>query len=700
MTFVAKLAATRLMVWYVTSTIGDIFLDDVSMKEVVLSSIVALSPVMSNRLCNETMNVYNFSGSSVGAIVLSDATAQNFIQVAIIQSGGGTAIEVRKYLAGVYNSSLTPVGITYSEGAPLQIICDGTGGINVFYNRVSKVTSYNFCGDAAIVSNKYFGAFLTSGNEGIGSFRLETKKKLAYYFPYGDSKTLGTGDARAIKGYPQDIDPTVAVEYPYRIAKSGQSILQLKNSIVADLAGVSGTFAPEYILFNLGTNNDAQTEAQTISNLQVIWDAMHAKWPAAKIKVAKLWQTTGEIAPYDAYLALAIPTRSTFVSWGLDETVILYHGGAADTMYDTVHPNTLGYQLEGAYYTTSLSVYGDPVAQNLPGALANFKAALSTNRTLLYMIGDSIGVGWNAAGVSGNGTSPNAWASLLETYLQGKYGSSSRLVLANDASFVETGVWSAAAAQSSTFTNSWCLYNTGRSSSATDATKTITATCTRFDLYYYDHNTGAFKVSIDGGAETTIPTAHTLKVISKTFDGLAMGEHTLTIRVPAGKYAWISAVDCIAGTGVSLFNQSMGSTLIAQHQATGQPLDRLDAIPLDVKILFIVSLTTNDYGIGQTAIGAYLASTIALLNILKARGDVLLVAENWQNQQLTIPQASYDAVYAGLALENVGCIQIAKKWGNAQAAISSGYVTEASGVHPNTTGHIDYKDVIVAKTGL
>jgi hypothetical protein len=341
----------------------------------------------------------------------------------------------------------------------------------------------------------------------------------------------------------------------------------------------------------------------------------------------------------------------------------------------------------------------DPVAQNLPGAIANFKAALGTNRALVYIIGDSIGVGWNAAGVSGVGTSPNAWASLLETYLQGKYGNANRLVLANDASFVETGTWANAASQSSTFTNSWCLNNVGRSSSATDATKTVTATCTRFDVYYYDHNSGKFKVSIDGGAETTITTAHTLKVVSQTFGGLSLASHTLTIRVPAGMFAWISAVDCIAGAGVSMFNQSGGGDKIANHQPSGIPLSGLTAIPSDVKILFLVALTTNDYG-GQTAINTFTSSTTTLLDYLKTKGDVVLIAENWQSQQLSIPQASYDAVYAGLATGNIGCIQFYKRWGNAAAAIAAGLVTEASGVHPNTTGHIDYKDVIVAKTGL
>jgi hypothetical protein len=341
----------------------------------------------------------------------------------------------------------------------------------------------------------------------------------------------------------------------------------------------------------------------------------------------------------------------------------------------------------------------DPVAQNLPGAIANFKSALGTNRTLLYVIGDSIGVGWNAAGVSGVASGPNAWASLLETYLQGKYGNANRLVLANSASFVETGTWSNLSF-GSTFTNSWCLNNVGRQSSELNATKVITATCTRFDLYYHDHAAARFKVSVDGGAEVDISATSTNTPACRTFGGLALAEHTLTIRVPTGKAAYINAVDCIAGTGISMFNQSQGSTMISQHQATGQPLSGLGVIPADVKILFILALTTNDYGIGQTAINTFTASTVALLDVLKARGDVILIAENWQTQQLTIPQASYDAVYAGLAAGNVGTIQMYKKWGNAAAAIAAGYVTEASGVHPNTAGHVDYKDVIVSKTGL
>ena len=340
----------------------------------------------------------------------------------------------------------------------------------------------------------------------------------------------------------------------------------------------------------------------------------------------------------------------------------------------------------------------DPIAQNLPAAIASFKAAAvgGVNRLLLYVIGASIGVGYNATGVTDAGGA-NSWASLLNTYLQGQYGSGSQLILPNSAEFVETGTW-VNSNNGNTFTGGWAA-GTGRMSSVLNSTKSITKTCTRFDLYYFNHPAGAFKVSIDGGAEITITTGAGASAC-QTFSGLSLAEHTLTIRVPAdGTYAWINGVDCSIGSGISIFNQSSGSSKIINHQTTGQPLSGLGAIPSDVKILFILSLTTNDYG-GQTAINTFTSQTTTLLDTLKARGDVILISENWQTQQLTIPQSSYDAVYAGLASGNVGCIQIFKKWGSAAEAISTGYVTETSGVHPNSTGHIDYKDVIIAKTGL
>lgn len=337
----------------------------------------------------------------------------------------------------------------------------------------------------------------------------------------------------------------------------------------------------------------------------------------------------------------------------------------------------------------------DLFSKNLPDALAVFSAACASGsaRCLLYPISDSIGVGYNSTGCTDAGGA-NSWANLLAAAIRTKYGLGTGVVYhGNNAAWAEAGTWA-----NSNNNYSWVngfMVNRGRMSSEAGATTTIALTGSRFDLYYYRYNqTGIFQVSVDGGAAENIDAGGTPAAVVRSFD-LAHGEHTFVLSVPAGKYCWLDAMHVHAANSLTVYNKSAGGAKISTHQPTSNPIAKIDVIPADIAKLFVVALSTNDYG-GQTALATYTTQLTALVDYLKTRGDVLIVAENWQTQQLAIPQIQYDKICQSLAAGNVGTIRMAVRWGTAAEAIASGYVTEASGVHPNDTGHVDYKDQMLA----
>jgi lysophospholipase L1-like esterase len=140
----------------------------------------------------------------------------------------------------------------------------------------------------------------------------------------------------------------------YTIAANGRTAASGAAEIDAELAASSAN--PGYILFNLGvTDVDAlPAEATWKANIGYILDAMHAKWPSAKIYMMRVWRRDygSECNTLDGWIDAIIAARD-YCYTGPDERVFLENGddGATYTT-DGIHPNAAGYALTAAQWQT------------------------------------------------------------------------------------------------------------------------------------------------------------------------------------------------------------------------------------------------------------------------------------------------------------------------------------------------------------
>lgn len=184
------------------------------------------------------------------------------------------------------------------------------------------------------------------------------------FFAVGDSKTQGVGDdtppALGENGFPPILLASLQASGQRwheiaRIGLSGYSVAALKDEIDARLSAIIS--APDYILLNLGRNNvDYKTNATLwVSNYQYIIDAMHAKWPLAKVylmRVGAQSEPTVWVSMGDVHIPLVIAGR-VWAHLGPDERVFL-EGGDDYATYTTdgSHPNRAGYTLTAVEWKT------------------------------------------------------------------------------------------------------------------------------------------------------------------------------------------------------------------------------------------------------------------------------------------------------------------------------------------------------------
>lgn len=168
-------------------------------------------------------------------------------------------------------------------------------------------------------------------------------------FFVGDSKTAGSliDNAMANKTLWAfgDRDRGRFLEKPLRLATPGWTTNAVYLAIDAALA--ARTDEPEFVLYNLGANDFATmpTEANFKTQTLYIWDAIHTKWPNAKIYAAHAWRRTYEtnITLIATWLTDCISQRSSFVFVGHDERVWMEGGDDGATMtVDGTHPSPEG----------------------------------------------------------------------------------------------------------------------------------------------------------------------------------------------------------------------------------------------------------------------------------------------------------------------------------------------------------------------
>lgn len=130
-----------------------------------------------------------------------------------------------------------------------------------------------------------------------------------------------------------------------RCAAGGRTADNTAAAIDAHLATVTGT--PTHVLFNLGANDVSAlpSSADWIADASYIIDAIHAKWPYAKIYIAYPWRQgyTTECNTLAGYIDSVIALYPTFVFAGHNERVWLEGGDDGATMTtDGVHYSSAG----------------------------------------------------------------------------------------------------------------------------------------------------------------------------------------------------------------------------------------------------------------------------------------------------------------------------------------------------------------------
>lgn len=307
------------------------------------------------------------SAGNVG-VVVRYADADNYVYA----YHDGTNVTLRKVLGGVDSEVMAATAATYSAGKRMVIIAD-CQRFKIIYNETAVGATQEIT-DAALQTGTGVGLFTSNtgntfddalcyarGVEGQYNFLFDK------YFPnrarvniycIGDSKTA------AADGYVEKMSTYSAffAEYPYRYAVAGLTTANAKLAIDARLAITHGT--PDYVLYNLGVNDTngadgiTPSEADWKTNTAYILDAVHTKWPNAKVYMMKNWC---RLSP-NACLTLATwgaTVRSTRSSWcflGPDESVFLEGGdnGATYTS-DGVHPTApAGYTLTASQWRTAI----------------------------------------------------------------------------------------------------------------------------------------------------------------------------------------------------------------------------------------------------------------------------------------------------------------------------------------------------------
>ena len=147
-------------------------------------------------------------------------------------------------------------------------------------------------------------------------------------------------------GFVMDISTPVA---PGNLGRSGATLGSAVALIDADLAAMpeAGTQWLRWVLVNFGANDALSLPAQATweANLAYYLDALHAKYPAAQIFVARPWRRGygGECDDLADWIDNVLASRSAWAFVGPDERVYLENGddGATYTL-DGVHYNGPG----------------------------------------------------------------------------------------------------------------------------------------------------------------------------------------------------------------------------------------------------------------------------------------------------------------------------------------------------------------------
>lgn len=194
----------------------------------------------------------------------------------------------------------------------------------------------------------------------------------ASFYAVGDSKSMGsnadfTPDYNGGPGYQgllaTKLQTATGTKWreliPRYSAHDGFTTNGIRAVIDADLALVTGTPAPSFVLINTGANDVISMPTQTNfkNDLGYIMDACHMKWPSAQVRIMRPWRRSQltNCNTLATWISETISTRSAWSATGPDERVFLENGDDGVTYTgDGIHPTHAGYDLTAEQWKTNM----------------------------------------------------------------------------------------------------------------------------------------------------------------------------------------------------------------------------------------------------------------------------------------------------------------------------------------------------------
>lgn len=158
-------AVTTTVQWQPGNATSPVSLDNLSVKQLTLSSLISTRPYASAD-CDISVAVTRTAGTQAGISARVDSTSSpaNFL-IAYLDGAGN--VKVDKAVAGVYTNVISGA-VTYGAGYILRLVCNGNN-VSVYYNG-TQVGSTTAVSDAGIVGNKNHGLFSTYASNAFSGY--------------------------------------------------------------------------------------------------------------------------------------------------------------------------------------------------------------------------------------------------------------------------------------------------------------------------------------------------------------------------------------------------------------------------------------------------------------------------------------------------------------------------------------------------
>ena len=213
-------------------------------------------------------------------------------------------------------------------------------------------------------------------------------------------------------------------------------------------------------------------------------------------------------------------------------------------------------------------------------------------------------------------------------------------------------------------------------------------------LYTLGSGGGIMTVTIDGVNPIEINTSDTTQHPGQhIIDGLSSGSHTILIEDtdPSNNVYVFGLIPIDGTTGIRLDNMGCHGGKISKHSYP----DFSSLEFYNSPDLTIIASVSNDY-FQQDNLYDYKANMSSVVDKALESGKVILLNNGLKGDYKQVNQKWYSNVLYEVANEkDVTVIDVNRKWGSYDDALSSGYFNSGNVTHPNDEGHNDMANLIL-----